>query len=245
MAVFRTADGPSVLSDSLGELRDAPPPRLPPVSKLVTELLYLGVMSAGRPSLSGHPLADLGWGLFAHNLPVGGRSNQRPQGASSRGVTTMKTTTQPTRRWLATTAAAAAVCLGILGSAAPASASDWGGYADPNSAQCGTNTVVKRVPITGRAGLVGAYLEIKWSNGCPGNYARVVMANQHSGDVAVSIQAQASPYNKAGADETRVTTAWTRVIALANSSDRVCAYTDIKFFYQMPWEARKSASVCA
>lgn len=151
------------------------------------------------------------------------------------------------RRAFTTALAAAAVVAGVLVSAGPASASDWGGYADPGSSQCGSNYVVKRTPIPGRAGLVGAYLEIKWSNGCPGNYARVVMANGHTApNVSLSIHAQASPYNKAGADETNVTgPVWTRVIALNSSSDRVCAYADVRFFYQFPWQAPVAASVCA
>jgi hypothetical protein len=151
------------------------------------------------------------------------------------------------RRGLAAALAGAALIAGVLVSASPAAASDWGGYADPAASQCGSNYVVKRTPITGRAGLVGAYLEIKWSNGCPGNYARVVMANAHQAAwLGVSIHAQVWPYNKAGADETRVAgSAWTRVISLSSSSDRVCAYTDIKFSYQFAWEAARSASLCA
>ncbi len=146
------------------------------------------------------------------------------------------------------------VFLGLAGAvaltlmvASPASATDWGGYADPASGGCGSNYVVSSTPITGRAGLVGAYLEIKWSNGCPGNYARVVMANGHvASTLGVSIHAQASPYNQAGADETNISgSAWTRVIALNSSSDTVCAYVDVKFSYQFPWEAAKSAVLCA
>jgi hypothetical protein len=133
-----------------------------------------------------------------------------------------------------------------LAVASPASASDWGGYANPGASGCGSNYVVASKPITGRAGLVGAYLEIKWSNGCPGNYARIVMANGHSGDIALSIHSQVSPYNAAGTDETNVSSsAWTYVIALAHSSDAVCAYADIRFFYQFPWEAPVSAVLCA
>lgn len=43
----------------------------------------------------------------------------------------------------------------------------------------------------------------------------------------ISIHAQASPYNQAGADENNTQVAYTRVISLVSSSDTVCAYMDL------------------
>lgn len=136
----------------------------------------------------------------------------------------------------------------LLGFATPqlASAADWGGYANPAWSRCGSNSTVASTAIPGRAGLTGGYLQIKWSNGCPGNYARFVAASGHpAAKVALSIHAQVSPYNKAGTDEGRVDgAAWTYVIKLNKSSDRVCAYVDVTWFYQLPWE-KVSKVLCA
>lgn len=133
------------------------------------------------------------------------------------------------RRGVMAVVAAAAIVVSALVSGAPASASDWGGYADP--AACGSNFVVKSVPVsymgTTRGYTVGT-LEIKWSNGCPGNYARYVAASGYMPRaIAMSIHAQASPFNKAGTNEEFKTVAYTKVIKLARSSDRVCTYLDV------------------
>ncbi|WP_243076685.1 hypothetical protein [Microbacterium sp. SS28] len=142
----------------------------------------------------------------------------------------MKKTTR-SRRGVATIAAAVAIVLGVLASAAPASASDWGGYANPAAGGCGSNYVVKSVPVSymgATRGYTVGTLQIKWSNGCPGNYARYEAASGYMPRaIAMSIQAQASPFNKSGTNEEYVTVAFTRVIALAKSSDRVCAYLDV------------------
>lgn len=127
--------------------------------------------------------------------------------------------------------AAVAIVVSALVSGAPASASDWGGYANPAAGACGSNYVVKSVPVsymgTTRGYTVGT-LEIKWSNGCPGNYARFTASSGYMPRaIAMSIHAQASPFNQAGTNEEYVTVAYTRVIKLARSTDRVCAYLDV------------------
>lgn len=158
------------------------------------------------------------------------------------------TRTIPARRWRALLAALAFGLAIPLLSAAPANASDWGGYANPASG-CGSNYVVKQVPVytsvvNGSALYVGQ-LQIKWSNGCPGNYARFAAAGGvHPSWIGISIHAQASPYNKAGADETNTDVAYTRVISLAHSSDAVCAYVDLYVqFYGQTTHA--GAATCA
>jgi hypothetical protein len=125
---------------------------------------------------------------------------------------------------------------GVVASAGNAVASDWGGYADPSAAACGSNYVVSSTDVyaslmNGTWLYVGK-LQVKWSYGCPGNYARFAAAGGiYPTAIGISIQAQASPYNKAGADEVN-TVAWTRVIALAHSSDQVCAYVDVNLYAQ-------------
>lgn len=128
-------------------------------------------------------------------------------------------------------------------------ASDWGGYANPADWWCGSNYVVRSTPVYGKAA-DGSWwkmgdLQIKWSNGCPGNYARYATSNGFpAGYVGISIHAQASPYNKAGADEWSQYTVFTRVIRLANSSDRVCAYMDTRMIASGRY-LEGSASLCA
>lgn len=133
--------------------------------------------------------------------------------------------------------AALAVMLTFTGWTVPAgtaAASDWGGYRDPGRG-CGGNYVVSSAPVyarqwDGRSLYIGK-LEIKWSHGCPGNYARFAAAGGiNPTSIGISIHAKASPYNKAGADETRTRVAYTRVIELRRSSDRVCAYLDVNLY---------------
>jgi hypothetical protein len=163
--------------------------------------------------------------------------------------------TRPTRvglrrpRHLAVAFIAGVLALGAaLTPAGAANASDWGGFANPADGSCGSNYVVKQVPVysdvvNGQALYVGD-LQIKWSNGCPGNYARFAAAGGvYPSWIGISIQAQASPYNKAGADENNVRIAYTRVIQLANSSNQVCAYVDMYVPYGGKTHAGKS--VCA
>ncbi|PPF32640.1 hypothetical protein [Pseudoclavibacter sp. AY1H1] len=125
---------------------------------------------------------------------------------------------------------AAAVAL-TFSMATPASASDWGGYANPASGSCATNFLVKQTDVGTWAGnswqKLGT-LQIKWSNGCPGNYARFQAAGSLMPRyIGISIHGQAAPYNKAGANEEYTTVAYTKVIKLNQSSDRVCAYLDV------------------
>lgn len=152
------------------------------------------------------------------------------------GGTTMQHTKRPTRsavrRLLGASAAAVLAVGGLAAAAADASASDWGGYANP-AVGCGSNYVVAAAPVytsqlsNGMSLYIGE-LQVKWSYGCPGNYARFAAAGGINPNwIGISIHAQASPYNKAGADETNTRIAYTRVIALARSSDRVCAYLDV------------------
>ena len=141
------------------------------------------------------------------------------------------------RRLIAACIMAALTVIGLVAPAGPAAASDWGGYANPASAQCGSNYVVTSAPVYATVangyGLYVGDLQLKWSNGCPGNYARFAAAGGiYPSWIGISVQAQVSPYNKAGADEDNVRVAWTRVIALARSSDRVCAYLDVNLSAQ-------------
>lgn len=87
-------------------------------------------------------------------------------------------------------------------------------------------------------------LSIKWSNGCPGNYAHYTP--NYGQIVGMSIHSQRPPYNKAGTDERTSDNVWTYVIKLANSSDRVCAYIDVKKDTTWSFDYRKgSAVLCA
>ncbi len=164
--------------------------------------------------------------------------NNRPRGAS-----------RFRKRAVALCVSALAVIAVVLAPASAANASDWGGYANPASAGCGSNYVVKQVPVytsvvNGNQLYVGQ-LQIKWSYGCPGNYARFAAAGGvHPSWIGISIHAQASPYNQAGADETNVDIAYTRVISLAHSYDTVCAYVDLYVqFYGQTTHA--GGSTCA
>lgn len=134
------------------------------------------------------------------------------------------------RKALTSVVAALTVLGAVLVTAIPASGSDWGGYANP--ANCGSNFLVRESPVYAVGSStwykVGT-LQIKYSNGCPGNYARYVADSSYMPrSVALSIQAQVSPYNNAGANEEYATVVYTRVIKLARSSDRVCAYLDVR-----------------
>lgn len=123
-----------------------------------------------------------------------------------------------------------------LSVASPAVASDWGGYAFPN--KCGNNRVIAKTTVSANGGSawyrVGT-LEIKWSDGCPGNYARFEATPGYMPrKVSISIHSQVAPFNKAGADEEYTAIAYTKVIRLAHYSDRVCAYLDV-------WVARPNS----
>lgn len=132
------------------------------------------------------------------------------------------------RQVLSTTLLTMSVVVASLVSfASPAAASDWGGYADPASSRCGSNFDVKQAEVVAEGVKVGT-LKIKYSNGCPGNYAKF---EAEPGFLAVftalSIHSQVAPFDKAGADEEHETAVYTKVIELENSSDRVCAYLDV------------------
>lgn len=126
----------------------------------------------------------------------------------------------------------AAVALGataLLALAAPttASASDWGGYADPNAASCGSNYVVSSlVPMKNSKGVVGGFVAVKWSNGCPGNYGLVQSNGGWTRKVNATVKDMDHPKIQAGTDE-KSNWAWTRVIKLPDKDDRVCVYADV------------------
>ena len=82
---------------------------------------------------------------------------------------------------------------------------------------------------TGSGTYVGL-LQIKYSNGCPGNYARFQSAVGPAQTVALSIHSQVGWKNQAGADETNAATVFTRIIQLNNPSDTVCVYLDATYY---------------
>lgn len=134
-----------------------------------------------------------------------------------------------------------------LATASSAQASDWGGYANPAWASCGSNFVVASTLVYDQRGGAMGRLSIKWSRGCPGNYAHYTP--NYTQFVGMSIHSQRPPHNKAGTDEWTAGNVYTYVIRLANSSDRVCAYIDTKEDTTWSWNpanARKAAAVlCA
>ena len=132
--------------------------------------------------------------------------------------------------------------LGLL-SAGGASASDWGGYADPNWRSCGSNYVVgKIVTLKDSSGNVGGYAAVKWSNGCPGNYGLVWSSGGWTRKINATVKDMAHPTIQAGTDEYGVNLAWTRVIKLPNINDRVCVYADI---YKGAFNRKYSGVACA
>lgn len=132
------------------------------------------------------------------------------------------------RRQIGLLAAAVLTAIATLGLSTSASASDWGGYADPTS--CSGLSLVKEAPVYSNSGTYVGLLQIKWSSGCPGNYARFQSSAGPAQTVALSIQSQVGWKNKAGADETNASTVWTRIIQLNNPSDTVCAYLDATYY---------------
>lgn len=132
------------------------------------------------------------------------------------------------RRAIASLAGLLLAGLVTLGAAGPASASDWGGYADP--ANCTGNNLVRETSVYSSAGVYVGLLQIKYSNGCPGNYARFQSAVGPAQKIGLSIQSTVGWQNKAGADEVNVSTVWTRVIQLNSSGDRVCAYFGATYY---------------
>lgn len=122
--------------------------------------------------------------------------------------------------------AGAAVLLGMA-STGPASADgDWGGYANPGSAACGTNYPVVGVQLKDSAGNVGGYLRLKWSNGCPGNYGWI-QSYGNSKKLSVTVKDIDYPTIQAGSDYRDTSTVWTNVLRLQHSSDAACVYGDM------------------
>lgn len=134
--------------------------------------------------------------------------------------------------------------------ATPASASDWGGYTNPAYRVCGSNYPVASKLVYNKDKTLAGRLHIKWSNGCPGNYALFEPAGA-VWYVKLSIHSQMPPHNKAGTDEDHPGSGnvWTYVIKLNRSTDRVCAYVDVwgGKWYSSPWLNAPSASaaLCA
>lgn len=134
-----------------------------------------------------------------------------------------------------------AAALLSLGAPTVASASDWGGYANPNSKYCGGNDVVKTVKLKDRKGNVGGYAALKWSYGCPGNYG-LVQSYGGARKVNATVKDVSGKSNlRAGTDETTFDRAWTRVIEVG-WDDRVCVYADI---YKGFSNTKYSGVVCA
>jgi hypothetical protein len=132
------------------------------------------------------------------------------------------------RRTVGAFAAIVFVAIAALGPATSASASDWGGYADPTS--CSGNFLVAEQAVYSTSGTYVGLLQIKYSNGCPGNYARFQSAVGSAQTVGLSIHSTVGWKNKAGADETNASTVWTRIIQLNSSSDVVCVYLDATYY---------------
>jgi len=143
------------------------------------------------------------------------------------------------RRGFGVLAAVALTTLAVLAPTTAASASDWGGYADPTS--CSGLSLVKEEAVYTGSGTYVGLLQIKWSSGCPGNYARFQSAAGAAQTVALSIQSQVGWKNKAGADEVNVSTVWTKIIQLNSSSDTVCAYLDATYYGY----GKASKAICA
>ncbi|MCJ1708864.1 hypothetical protein [Microbacterium sp. VKM Ac-2923] len=102
-------------------------------------------------------------------------------------------------------------------------------------------SLVKEAPVYSNSGTYVGLLQIKWSSGCPGNYARFQSSAGAAQTVALSIQSQVGWKNKAGADEANASTVWTRIIQLNNSSDTVCAYLDATYYGY----GKASKAICA
>lgn len=140
-----------------------------------------------------------------------------------------------------TVAVGAAACVSLIAPAV-ASASDWGGYADPNWKSCGSNYVVgKIVTLKDSSGNVGGYAAVKWSKGCPGNYGLVWSSGGWTRKVNATVKDMTKGSNlQAGTDE-RSDWAWTRVIKVGRN-DRVCVYADI---YKGAVNRKYSGVACA
>lgn len=133
-----------------------------------------------------------------------------------------------------TAVAALALAVGMVSTATPAHASDWGGVVDP--ANCTNNsTRGKAVPFKDHNGNTLGSLEIRWSDSCKVKWARITTKTSHK----VNATIKQNDKNQAGMDEYG-TPAWTRGISVSKGT-RVCAYGDV---YYGTW--RKSAAVvCA
>lgn len=125
--------------------------------------------------------------------------------------------------------AAVAVTIGssLILTAGTSYASDWGGIALPNN--CSDASTIKTVSVNDWLGRKIGSLDIRWSNKCYGNWARVTMYGNWQ-RISVSIHSQTPGHTgslyQAGADEQYVSQAWTRLVATA--SDPVCAYADVQ-----------------
>ncbi|QHC60517.1 hypothetical protein [Rathayibacter sp. VKM Ac-2760] len=143
------------------------------------------------------------------------------------------------RRTIGALAACVLAALAAFGPATSASASDWGGYAYPTN--CSGNVPVKEASVHTDSGVYVGILQIKYSNGCPGNYAWFQSAAGPAQTVALSIHSTVGWQNKAGTDETDAATVFTKIIQLNSSSDIVCAYLDATYYGY----GKASASFCA
>jgi len=131
--------------------------------------------------------------------------------------------------------------LAALAPATSASASDWGGYIDPSSSNCADTDLVDERTVYTDTGVRAGLLQIKYSNSCPGNYARFQSAAGPAQTVALSIHSQDGWRNQAGADETDASTVFTRIIQLNSPDDTVCVYLDATYYSY----GKASASFCA
>lgn len=134
------------------------------------------------------------------------------------------------RRAIGALAAVVFAAIAALGPATAASASDWGGYASPLSSTCAPLSPVTETAVYNSSGVYVGLLQIKYSNGCPGNYARFQSSVGPAQRVALSIQSTVGWKNQAGADETDASTVFTRIIQLNNPSDTVCAYFNADYY---------------
>lgn len=132
------------------------------------------------------------------------------------------------RRTIGIFAAFVCAVIAALAPVASASASDWGGYANP--ADCSGLQPVAETKVHTTSGVYVGLLQIKYSTGCPGNYARFQSAAGLAQTIALSIHSQVGWKNQAGTDETNEYTVWTKIIHLNSSSDKVCAHLDVTYY---------------
>lgn len=122
---------------------------------------------------------------------------------------------------------AAIIGASLVLAATPSSATDWGGVLEPASSGCSATTI-KTVLIKSSSGASIGSLEIRWSAGCNGNWAKVTTSSISS-HIGVRIHSQTAGHTgylyQAGSDEYNVGQAWTWLVRTA--ADPVCAYADV------------------